>query len=587
MKAAKVQVVSSKDQSSQIKKTLAIIGGGPSGLFILQRMLKAAVPDWSVHIFEQREKIGPGMPYSAAGSNREHVTNVSDNEVPELITDLTQWIKQQPRELLDDFEVDPITFHEYKVLPRLLFGKYLADQFVYIKHAAQKIGLELVAHCDTEVTDLIDLPEKNKVKVIARGMNDTEFDHVIVCTGHRWSKKNEGKVANYFDSPYPPEKLNLRLNHPVAIRGSSLSAIDAIKTLARSNGTFSEVDGKLTYIVNTGCEKFRIILHSRDGMLPAFRVHLDKSNPESRTLLTAEEIDSNRKNNNGFLSLDYVFDYKFKRSFTKTDPEFYEQIKDWSLETFVESMLELRESLDPFTLFNAEHRESERSIQRRQSIPWKEALAELSFILNYPAKYLSAEDTLRLQHVLKPLISVIIAFVPQSSGQELITLHEAGVLSLKPVKGTSTVLPELEKGGATYSYDDPRDPKAYFHTYVDCVGQVDFSIDEFPFQSLIKSNTIAEAKVKFESQAAAKKFETDHEELVSAGNHGERYLKLPGIAINDDFQVMSAAGSSSQRIYIMAVPFIGGFNPDYSGLDFCDQASRRITSKMLDRSNAE
>jgi hypothetical protein len=37
----------------------------------------------------------------------------------------------------------------------------------------------------------------------------------------------------------------------------------------------------------------------------------------------------------------------------------------------------------------------------------------------------------------------------------------------------------------------------------------------------------------------------------------------------------------------MAVPFIGGFNPDYSGLDFCDQASRRITSKMLDRSNEE
>ena len=32
----------------------------------------------------------------------------------------------------------------------------------------------------------------------------------------------------------------------------------------------------------------------------------------------------------------------------------------------------------------------------------------------------------------------------------------------------------------------------------------------------------------------------------------------------------------------MAVPFIGGLNPDYSGLDFCDTAAERIVEALLE-----
>jgi hypothetical protein len=31
----------------------------------------------------------------------------------------------------------------------------------------------------------------------------------------------------------------------------------------------------------------------------------------------------------------------------------------------------------------------------------------------------------------------------------------------------------------------------------------------------------------------------------------------------------------------MAVPLMGGFNPDYSGLDFCEFASGRIVARLL------
>ena len=65
---------------------------------------------------------------------------------------------------------------------------------------------------------------------------------------------------------------------------------------------------------------------------------------------------------------------------------------------------------------------------------------------------------------------------------------------------------------------------------------------------------------------------------------GNYYLHVPGIAINDHFQVLDEYGSYNERIYMMAVPYIGGYNPDYSGLDFCEEASARIAEAILDYS---
>ena len=59
------------------------------------------------------------------------------------------------------------------------------------------------------------------------------------------------------------------------------------------------------------------------------------------------------------------------------------------------------------------------------------------------------------------------------------------------------------------------------------------------------------------------------------------YLNVPGIAINDNFQVLDEYGAYNNRIYMMAVPYIGGYNPDYSGLDFCEAASKYVVESLL------
>lgn len=65
--------------------------------------------------------------------------------------------------------------------------------------------------------------------------------------------------------------------------------------------------------------------------------------------------------------------------------------------------------------------------------------------------------------------------------------------------------------------------------------------------------------------------------------NNQMFLKVPGINITDSFCVVMQNGEINKRIHVMAVPYIAGFNPDYSGLDFCEAASRLIADDIFKR----
>lgn len=558
------------------RKKLAIIGGGPSGLFLFKTLVDNYNLPLTVTIFEAHGKLGAGMPYSQAGANTEHITNVSGNEIPPLETTVSEWLEGAPRELLAQFNINGTCFSEYKVLPRLLFGEYLSAQFQMIIDRARKKGMDIGVKLSTKVIE-IKPADGGMTLSVAGHTEEFSCDHVVICTGHLWPDLHEGKIKGYFDSPYPPSKLPKHTNHPVAVRGSSLTAIDAIRTLARHNGRF-EGEDNLIYIPDEHSPNFKIVMHSRSGLLPAVRFHLADSHLSKASLLTEEQISAHILQNGGFLSLDYIFDMDFKEQIRKKDKTFYEKIKHFSIEEFVSSMMTDRLNVDPFAFFEGEMRQAEKSIERQRSIYWKEALAILSFAMNYPAKHLSAEDMQRLQHVLMPLISIVIAFVPQSSCRELIALHKANCLELIAVGDESQVEADSETGVIYHFRDELSDEikKVHYRTYIDCVGQPHLSIEKFPFQGLVDSGSVSPARLAFRT-------------LPPIGIPTDQvffkddcaYLKVSGLAITDSFRAIDINGDPHPSLHLMTVPFIGGYNPDYSGLDFCAAAAGLIVNDLI------
>lgn len=452
---------------------IALIGGGPSALYTYQRLVQSGLTDLTITIYERGPRLGPGMPYSPAGANPEHLTNVGSCEVPALPQTLAEWAG-----------VD-----ETEVVPRLLFGDYLAAQFEALLQEHTTVHLN---------TELKDVPQG--------------FDHIIICTGHRWPR--DRSAPRYYDSPYPPSKLPSDCNHPVAIRGSSLTAVDAVLTLALRNAEHPD---------------FKLVLHTRGGLLPSVRGYLQESGVNDLQLPSPEEIERIKSESGGHFPLDLLYrEYFVKHS--KLD------IKHLTMEEFVEAALHPRERYDSFAFLEAELEEATRSEALEEPIAWKEALALFNYAANYPAKHFSAHDLERLTKTLRPLVAVIIAHLPKATARQLLRLHKEGRLELVEV-GEDSRPEEHPEGGVTYEGQ-------HYRTFVDCVGQPAIPFEEFPFPSLHPRQARVDGQ------------------------------EVPGVAVDDDF--LMAPG-----VFLMAVPYMAGHNPDYSGLDFCDEAARRIVERIL------
>ena len=177
---------------------IGIIGAGPAGLFMLKKLIECDEANLHIEIFEKEAQAGAGMPYSKDGANDEHITNVSGNEIPELVTSVSEWIQTVPRNLSDRFHIDLKRFNDYKVLPRLLFGFYLEAQFELLIQQAEKAGITVELHLNTVVADIIDHPRKKIVTVEPEHGDVKEFDQIVICSGHYWPIKYEVKTPGYF-----------------------------------------------------------------------------------------------------------------------------------------------------------------------------------------------------------------------------------------------------------------------------------------------------------------------------------------------------------------------------------------------------
>lgn len=574
------EITAKKNRSVYMEKidSIGIVGGGPAALFVVKHLISENVTPQNLYIFEKGARLGAGMPYSREGAAGEHVANVSANELPELPEIFSSFIKRKPYPHHPEFS-DYHNINEYKVIPRLILGDYLEEQFKILVRDAGKMGIHVKVRTETTVTDI--RKKGDFFEIITESGEACECSVIILCTGHHWPKKYEQDIQGWYDSPYPPSKFSDPTNYPVAIRGTSLTAVDAVKTLARLNGKFSQKDDETIYTLNEESPHFSLTLFSKRGYLPALRFHSEGSAFSEGWIMSQEEIFEYKQNHGGFVDLDYVFERNFKQPLRKKNENFYQEIKDLSIEEFVEKMLSIREELDSFELFKAEYEEAQKSIERHQTIAWKETLAAFSYAINYPAKHFAAEDMIRMRRTLLPLISVIIASLPQSSYREIIALYNQGLISLVSVDDESYVEPDNE--GAIYHYTDPEtgDKKSeHYRIYIDAIGQQPVNFNDIPFKTLREEGCISSGYLKFkDAETGRKQFQEDHTKILKTDPE-HYYLRVDGLNINDYFQAIDYYGQATENLFIMTVPYIAGLNPDYSGLDFCDTAGKRVAVSL-------
>lgn len=255
------------------RKTIGIIGVGPRGLSILERIVALSLshqeetfnivifdpylPGSGCHTLEQPD-------YLLVNTVAEQITMFADDSVTGAKNILSgptfyQWLcEQKPGPGI------PLTIHPDGYYSRKLFGQYLNWVFYYIQEFATPDVS--ITYIPLEVVDI-----DKDVNFWSAKTEDGQYhklDYIFVTTGHTKPNKSVNDSAIEIQNPYPiADKLaGIGNEHTIAIKGMGLTMCDVVAELTQGRcGKFArDENGRLTYIPS-GSEP-NIIAYSRAGL---------------------------------------------------------------------------------------------------------------------------------------------------------------------------------------------------------------------------------------------------------------------------------------------------------------------------------
>ncbi len=568
------------------RQILAIIGSGPSCVYLLKHLLDNAA--WSrdnfssIEIFEKRGIAGMGMPYHPETTERYNLSNISSEELPELIIPFADWLRKQDVSWLKEFGIELEQITDGDVYPRLALGAYLHAQYHAILTLLAMTGIPVHEHIHRKIVDVRD-DAHHAILVDDAGETFT-CDRVVIATGHYWQEEDHPAMG-YYASPWPISKLLPQtgefLNFCIGTLGASLSAFDVVSSLAHRHGTFDKVQGGLRFNPHPGTKEFRIAMHSAEGLLP----HLQYSQTEpirtiERYISEAELLSLRDKN--GLLRLRTYFNHVCRPVLTEAfrkdemsdlvallaDPAF-------QLEDFAERMTEKHDYSDAFEGMRSEMDEAEKSVILDKPIHWKEAIDDLMYTLNFYAEMLPAEDHLTLRSKFLPFLMNVIAALPLASGQILLALHDAGKLDIVPGKAEVAKLAVGTTGTKVMVDNDGEKSEIAYRMFVDCSGQGALELDEFPFPSLVADGHVRQARAAFADPGAAEKLPDELDSKIFDEHRG-RFFAIGGIDIDRSYQLIASDGQASSRVTDIAFPHTSGIRPYSYGLQACNETARLV-----------
>ncbi|RYD46103.1 MAG: hypothetical protein EOP85_08095 [Verrucomicrobiaceae bacterium] len=563
-------------------------------MFLLKHLLDAAGEGGRISeiaIFEKGPITGMGMPYNPLTTDRFNRSNISPEEIPELPVGFADWLREQDRGVLEELGVErDEEIAEDEVYSRLALGGYLRDQYLNLLAGLEEAGVTVREHAECQITDVKRLVGPDQVVVETEDGAAHRFDRVVIATGHCWPTVDRPECG-YYSSPWPITKLlpaaGELYDFPIGTLGASLSAFDVVSSLARRHGEFVEEGGEVVYRPKEGTEKFKVVMHSAEGLLP----HLQYDQVEPMRVIYRhvgrEELFGIR-DEQGFLRLDTYFDKVCRRvlmdAFTKdgrVDVVMHLRDPGFVIDDFVQEMTEEHEYADAFEGMRQEMLEARESVEGGRPIHWKEAMDDLMYTLNFHAELMPAEDHLKLRSVVMPFLMNVVAAMPLDSADAILALHDAGKLELISGK---VELGDLEDGGSETPVtvdDDGEKTELSYRMFIDCSGQKPVELDEYPFPSLVGSGCARRARARFADadKGVAKLPEEKRKDVFE--ENGEPFYPTGGVEVDACYRLVDAQGRGDSRIHDIAFPHTTGVRPYSYGLQACNDTARLLVEGLM------
>lgn len=580
------------------RQHLAIIGSGASAIYLLKHFLDRISLlgrcFGEISIFEKSGVTGMGMPYNPRTTDRYNMSNISSEELPELPVTFADWLRSQEPSLLEELGVEVKEISESEVYSRLALGRYLHDQYHIIVGRLGEAGIVVHEFAGCEIVDICwTAPEAQVVLRDAAGQSHP-CDRVVIATGHSWCHDDQS-AQGYYASPWPISKLLPPEGdvHDFAIGtlGASLSAFDVVSSLAHRHGEFRREDGVLSFRPFCGTENFKIFMHSSQGLLPHLQFDQDEPFREIYRHVDRDELLA-LIDGEGFLRLETYFDRICRPALSKAfakdgmkemvdlleDPEF-------GFARFVAKMTSEHDYSNAFEGMRYEMIEARKSVLEHRPIHWKEVMDDLMYTLNFHAELMPAEDHLTLRSGVMPFLMNVVAAMPLESGEILLALYDAGKLDLVAGKVEIGESQEGENRTTVIVVNEGEKETIRYPMFVDCSGQKSLELEDYPFQSLVRSGRVRRARAAFSDRRKI-------HECVSA-EKGELLFQdgatfcynIGGVDIDAAYRLIGADGTPDPRLCDIAFPHTSGMRPYSYGLQACSDTSLILIKSWVSELN--
>ena len=520
--------------------SVAIVGGGPSGLYALQALTAAPGID-EIVMFEAAKRWGLGTPYDPALNHPSLLANIASFELPPLADTLAGWLAQldeAERAALGVSEVSDRAFY-----PRVVLGAYFEAQHVKLAASA---GAQVRGYPATWVGDIRCGPDGVSVLYRKDGgaLESATFDFVILATGHRSRpvSPRDALTTPAYPAPATPPDRPLR----AAVLGASLTAIDATLAMAMSRGAFVREADALAYRLHDGAAPLAVTMLSRRGVLPEADFYFPYPYQPLQFCDAAALLRAVPQG-----GLDAAFALLAQELATQ-DPLWAarKSLDRLSADDFADAYFAGRDE-DPFAQARRNLAQVRDNVREARVSAYRYVILRAHEAFEIIAPKLCPRDRVRFRRGLQRVFVDNYAAVPPLSVERLLALHAAGVLAVEKVDPDYR-LEAVAEGVAVASGQ----VSTVYDVVVDARGEGEASPRELPFPTL-RLQILANARL--------------------AGEAGSADLAVT------DALALAPGVNPVERVYVLAAPFLLSRRPFVQGLAPAHEGAKRAVADLLRR----